>query len=662
MIIFLFIAAAAAQICHDTNRAYPVIFATGCYEACPFQGVNNTVVQDFESFPTAYKFILTQDLGVISVNTSIRLPPTPPQLQFAYNDTICGIPPRSFNTSDPPTGIEDLGSPNANCTPSGPGIGDGGIVSSPVSNCIAQGQAIILSSIGNNSATLAQQLTPYTASEDISLQVVFVFQVYLISIGILNNQVPLSGRVTYIQVVHYDPIGVTWIETNITVPTWPPNSYQEIAINLNQVLQATIVTSPGSALANVTYFSLSCQVIYPLFSLLTGVSNVFFDQDSDGWSTFCDNCATVFNPNQSNVDLDLFGDSCDNCVFVPNNNQQNSDNDTFGNVCDNCPFVTNQDQLDTDLDTIGDVCDNCPFVSNFNQSDVDRDGIGDVCDNCPFVSNPFQNDTDADGVGDVCDNCPTIFNPNQTDSDNDTFGNVCDNCPFIANINQRDVDNDTVGDVCDNCVNNFNPGQEDGDQDGVGDPCDACPDTPPHTRVSPDGCTLLCNITHTQIGCGDQCIENCTCLAFPSCCTTSWSSVCVSYSNSLCQPFCHPTPGPTPFPTPAPPAAPTPFPTPVPLSPTPAPTPSPSPAPTPAPTPVPTPTGTPFTTPTTTNTYVTFAFLDSEPAVVGILIGLIGLGCIIVIIVICFCCCYKTFTENSSSRQQRHRYTQLKTN
>jgi len=61
--------------------------------------------------------------------------------------------------------------------------------------------------------------------------------------------------------------------------------------------------------------------------------------------------------------------------------------DAVGDICDNCPTVSNTNQQDLDGDTVGDVCDVCPLVFD-DQSDADGDGIGNVCD-CA-VNDPAQ--------------------------------------------------------------------------------------------------------------------------------------------------------------------------------------------------------------------------------------------------------------------------------
>ena len=70
-----------------------------------------------------------------------------------------------------------------------------------------------------------------------------------------------------------------------------------------------------------------------------------------------------------------------------------SDNDGIPDDQDNCPTVTNSDQSNVDGDLLGDACD----------PDIDGDGILNGNDNCPYDANPAQADVDGDGAGDVCD-------------------------------------------------------------------------------------------------------------------------------------------------------------------------------------------------------------------------------------------------------------------
>jgi hypothetical protein len=107
------------------------------------------------------------------------------------------------------------------------------------------------------------------------------------------------------------------------------------------------------------------------------------DTDSDGIGDGSDNCPTVANADQADVDGDEIGDACD----------ADDDNDGVNDTNDNCPTAANPEQVDTDGDGMGNVCDN----------DDDNDGIDDGVDNCRLTPNPGQVDTDGDGIGDACD-------------------------------------------------------------------------------------------------------------------------------------------------------------------------------------------------------------------------------------------------------------------
>jgi hypothetical protein len=70
-----------------------------------------------------------------------------------------------------------------------------------------------------------------------------------------------------------------------------------------------------------------------------------------------------------------------------------SDGDGRPDPNDNCPTVANPTQSDLDGDGIGDACD----------PDRDGDGVANASDNCANDANPTQTDSDGDGFGDVCD-------------------------------------------------------------------------------------------------------------------------------------------------------------------------------------------------------------------------------------------------------------------
>lgn len=73
---------------------------------------------------------------------------------------------------------------------------------------------------------------------------------------------------------------------------------------------------------------------------------ILADTDGDGVPDIYDNCVTVFNPSQEDIDNNGRGDACDDW-----------DRDGIINSKDNCPNHPNRDQRDTDGDGIGDVCD-----------------------------------------------------------------------------------------------------------------------------------------------------------------------------------------------------------------------------------------------------------------------------------------------------------------
>lgn len=77
-----------------------------------------------------------------------------------------------------------------------------------------------------------------------------------------------------------------------------------------------------------------------------------------------------------------------NPLFV----EPDTDGDTVPDDRDNCVSIPNTDQADIDDNGAGDACE-----------DFDADGIKNTTDNCPDHPNAIQTDEDGDGLGDACD-------------------------------------------------------------------------------------------------------------------------------------------------------------------------------------------------------------------------------------------------------------------
>jgi len=90
---------------------------------------------------------------------------------------------------------------------------------------------------------------------------------------------------------------------------------------------------------------------------------------------------------------------------------RDDDDDGIPNFRDNCPTVHNPDQKDMDHNGIGQACDPAELA------DGDGDGVPGYKDNCHAVNNPDQLDRDGDGIGTACDPEESVPDPVEPDPD-----------------------------------------------------------------------------------------------------------------------------------------------------------------------------------------------------------------------------------------------------
>ena len=179
------------------------------------------------------------------------------------------------------------------------------------------------------------------------------------------------------------------------------------------------------------------------------------DLDGDGISDLQDNCQTIANTDQADMDNDGIGDECDIDI--------DSDGDGISDLQDNCQTMANTNQLDLDNDGLGDVCD----------LDIDGDGVLNTVDTFPY--DPAETvDTDGDSIGNNAD----------TDDDNDGLTDVFE-VSIGTNSLLVDSDGDGLTDYVEvawdgdglsyNSSTDLNPLSSDTDSDGIFDNIDPIP-------------------------------------------------------------------------------------------------------------------------------------------------------------------------------------------
>ncbi|RJO59862.1 hypothetical protein C4544_07545, partial [candidate division WS5 bacterium] len=113
------------------------------------------------------------------------------------------------------------------------------------------------------------------------------------------------------------------------------------------------------------------------------------DDNNDIFVGAAETCDGIDNNCNGNIDENLPG-----CTYscVPGS-ENDVDGDGICGIYDNCPTIYNNDQADLDEDGSGDPCD----------PDIDGDGYNNDIDVCPTLFYDLeQADTDHDGLGDIC--------------------------------------------------------------------------------------------------------------------------------------------------------------------------------------------------------------------------------------------------------------------
>ena len=156
-----------------------------------------------------------------------------------------GDAPRLFNTSDVGAvefGDPDLGAPNERCTPSGPGVGEGGEHGMPGENCSPRGNVLIIQEENSNLSIPDDNVDGGMIVFDFEGGVDYVYE-----IGLLDTDYAGSLEITS------SKLGGTPTVTTIPIDILGDNSYQVVSIETVNVLRIKLNLTRSGAVTFISF-------------------------------------------------------------------------------------------------------------------------------------------------------------------------------------------------------------------------------------------------------------------------------------------------------------------------------------------------------------------------------------------------------------------------